>query len=99
MKIFINGIIHCMDKRDTQVSALAWEEDRICDVGDSEQIKKRYPDSEIIDLNGRCVFPGFIDPHHHFLGGILYSGVITFDHEIENKTKREPWKKENGLIW
>ena len=49
-KIIDNGYIHIKDGK-------------IFDIGEMENIK--IIDDEILDINHRLIFPGFIDPHCH----------------------------------
>jgi putative selenium metabolism protein SsnA len=35
-------------------------------VGDSTEMKRRYPQAESIECSGKIVLPGFICAHHHF---------------------------------
>jgi predicted amidohydrolase YtcJ len=66
-----NGVIHTMDPRLPRVGALAIGGDTILggvDVreGDSDRVGHQR-----IDLEGRCVLPGFCDSHVHFLSWAL----------------------------
>jgi len=88
MNVFINGSIYCMDENETKATAVAWEGNEIIDIGTSEDISGKYPDAEIIDLEDKSVFPGFIDPHHHLFIGTLYSAAINFD-PVEKILKSE----------
>ncbi|MDR0718362.1 MAG: putative aminohydrolase SsnA [Treponema sp.] len=38
----------------------------ICDVGESQALKAKYPDAEFIDAKDRLVMPGFINAHMHY---------------------------------
>jgi putative selenium metabolism protein SsnA len=38
----------------------------IAAVGDSVEMKRRFPQAESIDCSGKVVLPGFICTHHHF---------------------------------
>ena len=79
MYSFINGHVYTMDERETKAAAIAWENGKIINVGTSDDISLKYPYAEIIDLDGKAVFPGFIDPHHHLFIGTLYSAALNFD--------------------
>lgn len=79
MNVFVNGFIYCMDENKTKAAALAWEGNKIIDIGSSEDISGKYSEAEITDLGGKSVFPGFIDPHHHLFIGTLYSAAINID--------------------
>ncbi len=45
--------------------AVAISADRIADVGETNELRKRYPDAEQIDARGMVVTPGLIDGHNH----------------------------------
>ncbi len=45
--------------------ALAARDGRVVAVGDSADLRRRYDAAESIDARGRCVLPGFVDPHTH----------------------------------
>jgi imidazolonepropionase len=45
--------------------ALAVRDGRIIDVGPSPELRHRYSPMQEVDAGGRCVIPGFVDPHTH----------------------------------
>jgi imidazolonepropionase len=45
--------------------ALAVRDGRIVDVGPSAELRGRYSPMQEVDAGGRCVIPGFVDPHTH----------------------------------
>ncbi|PYM32379.1 MAG: hypothetical protein DME15_14295 [Candidatus Rokuibacteriota bacterium] len=52
--------------------ALAVRDGRIVEVGGTDEILwLREREYELVDLAGRCVIPGFVDPHNHFSIGAL----------------------------
>lgn len=64
--ILYNGVIHTMAGR--TVSALAVQRGRIALAGeDAAALALRTPETQVIDLGGRCVLPGFTDSHMHML--------------------------------
>jgi len=67
-KRFINGVILTQDKDLPQVSELAIAGNRILAVGD-DLVEYTNQGTEIIDLKGAVIVPGFIDAHIHFLWG------------------------------
>ena len=75
--ILYNGIIHTMDNSadaSANVSAIAITGHQISAVGTDEQILPLAgsgKDCRIIDLQGKCVVPGFTDSHCH----ILHTGL------------------------
>lgn len=71
-QLFINGNVLTMDTENRIVEALAVRADRIEAVGSTEQIMALAEEgSEVVDLRGRTVLPGFIDAHGHFPGSGL----------------------------
>ncbi len=71
-QLFINGNVLTMDARNSIAEAVAVREDRIEAVGSTEEIMAlAEQDSEVVDLRGRTLMPGFIDAHGHFPGSGL----------------------------
>jgi predicted amidohydrolase YtcJ len=66
-QVFINGNVLTMDAGNRIVQALSVRGDRIEAVGSSDEIMALVSDStEVTDLRGRTLLPGFIDAHGHF---------------------------------
>ena len=64
--ILYNGAVHTMAGR--TVSALAIQKGRIALAGeDAAALALRTRETQVIDLEGRCVLPGFTDSHIHLL--------------------------------
>jgi predicted amidohydrolase YtcJ len=64
--IFRNGIIYPMTATGQPVEALAIGGGKVLAVGSASDISILAQGStKIVDLQGRTLFPGFIDPHHH----------------------------------
>ncbi len=76
--LLVNGTVYTLDARSTVVQAIALEGDRIVGLGSSDEVRNRYPADTVIDLQGRTVFPGFIDAHAHMngLGQLLRSVIL-----------------------
>jgi len=67
--VFLNANIATADKEHPSASALAIRGDRLVFVGGWEQAEKWIgPQTEVYDLEGRFVMPGFIEGHGHFSG-------------------------------
>ncbi len=65
--LYINGDIVSMDFGNRRYEAVAVEGDRIVALGSSEQITSMAQSgTRTVDLGGKTVLPGFIDPHGHF---------------------------------
>ena len=66
-RFYKNGSIITMRKEDVDFNSVALEGNKILAVGKEEDIKNLIDDeTEIIDLNGKVVLPGFYDSHSHF---------------------------------
>jgi len=66
--ILTNGTVYTVDKEFSTAEALAIKDHRILAVGSSREILNGYEADEVRDLDGRYVYPGWIDPHCHFFG-------------------------------
>ena len=65
-QIFYNGTIQTMDGREAR--AVCVSSGKIAFIGtDAEALGMRSAKTELIDLGGRLMLPGFIDTHMHFL--------------------------------
>ena len=65
--IFFNGDIVTMVTEDEVQQAIAIKDGKILYVGSQEDLESYQGGStEMIDLNGRTLLPGFIDAHSHF---------------------------------
>ena len=69
---FQNGTIYTADGMDTIVEALAVKEGTIIFAGSLDQGEKfKGSDTELIDLDGKLMLPGFFDTHIHSPGTAL----------------------------
>jgi len=67
-KIYFNGEIVTMDFGLNTVNALAISGDRIIAIGRDEEIMAlKAAHTQMFNLKGRTVLPGFIDAHGHFM--------------------------------
>ncbi len=78
--ILHNGPIYTMDPRLPQVSALAVADDLIAGGVDVREGEVDTVGHERLDLDGRCVLPGFTDSHAHFLEWALERGRLELTH-------------------
>ncbi len=66
-RIYLGGPIVTVNGEDVVAEALAVAGETIVAVGDEVEIRALAGDGvEIIDLEGKALLPGFIDPHSHF---------------------------------
>jgi putative selenium metabolism protein SsnA len=65
---FENGIVVTLGEK----NRLLWNAtvvtggEQIAAVGDSAEMRQRYPDADPVDCSGKIILPGFICTHHHF---------------------------------
>jgi predicted amidohydrolase YtcJ len=65
--VFHNGAIYTADPEGSWAEAVAIAGGSIVAVGNLDPILESSPDADRIDLGGRTMVPGFIDPHNHYL--------------------------------
>ena len=69
-----NGIIVTVNP-DREVlfhGAVAVQGNKIVDVGESAALEAKYPDAaQVTDLEGKIVFPGFVNTHNHLFQTLL----------------------------
>jgi predicted amidohydrolase YtcJ len=68
--IYVNGKIVTVDSTFSIAQAFALTGNRFVAVGRNAAIRKLAgPDTRLIDLRGRSVYPGFVDAHPHTING------------------------------
>ncbi len=71
--VFFNAQVITMDKALPTAQAVAIENGRILKAGTNEEILAlQDADTQLRDLQGKALLPGFIDPHSHFTS-VAYS--------------------------
>lgn len=66
IKILYNAHIYTLDPLNPLVSALAIDQNRIIQVGNSQDLLREYPNiNEKFDAGGKTIIPGLIDAHIH----------------------------------
>lgn len=65
--VFLGGQVITVNEKDERVSAVAIQGEHIVAVGEDADIAQWIgPETDVIQLNGRSLLPGFIDSHLHF---------------------------------
>jgi len=68
--VLLNGSIWTANPDQPWAQAVALKGDKILEAGSSQEVKGLIGDkTQVIDLEGDLVLPGFIDSHTHFLDG------------------------------
>jgi predicted amidohydrolase YtcJ len=66
--LLINGNIRTMDANGTLAQAVGIRKGHIDIIGSTQQVlQTKTQKDEVIDLDGKTVFPGFIDAHNHMI--------------------------------
>jgi len=66
--VLLNGKVLTVDDKDTVTEAVAVKSGRIIAVGDTASVRSYVGDeTEVIELDGRTVVPGFMDSHCHMI--------------------------------
>ncbi len=84
-RALVNGCVRTMDESCSQAEAVLIAGDRIEAVGTSAEIislADRY--TEILDMKGAALFPGFIDTHSHLSMYSMYSDQAYCGAEVGN---------------
>ncbi|MEY4595067.1 MAG: hypothetical protein RIQ47_1477, partial [Bacteroidota bacterium] len=100
--ILHHGKIYTVDNLFTIAEAVAIHDGKIIATGTSDEILNRYSATSIINLDGRCVYPGFIDAHSHFFGyasDLLKCDVTGTKSFAEVLEKLQQFSKENKFEW
>jgi len=67
--VLVGGTVITVDEGSPEAEAVAVKDGRILAVGTSDEIRAMAGrGTEVIELDGRVVMPGFIEGHGHFLG-------------------------------
>ncbi len=85
--ILINGKIYTLESDQPWANSCAIKDGKFIAVGETNLIQKfKGNNTEVMDLNGRLVLPGFNDAHVHFSdGGFYLTGIDLRDAKNENE--------------
>ncbi|MDA3866352.1 MAG: amidohydrolase [Salinivirgaceae bacterium] len=99
--LLVNGTIYTVDSLFSIAETMAVADGKIVAVGDQSLLKNFEADS-IIDLQGKSIYPGFIDAHCHFYGYCMtlsqidLRGTKSYD-DMLNRLRK--WDAENNPEW
>lgn len=80
-KIEVDAIVsgahmYTVDDNFTIVKAMAIHHGKIIEIGSAAKIQSKYFSETILDFKGKYIYPGFIDPHCHFVGYANTLGTV-----------------------
>ncbi|MGD9618784.1 MAG: amidohydrolase [Mycolicibacterium sp.] len=76
--IYVGADVVTMDPANPSAEALAVRGGRITAVGDRTNIvaAQRGPATDVVDLRGATLLPGFIDPHSHYINSLSVANQV-----------------------
>ena len=75
--ILVNGAVITVDDAHPTAEAVALKGDRILHVGTNEEVRQcAGRATRVIDVGGKTVLPGFIEPHTHFMSFGIRLGMV-----------------------
>ncbi|TDR31825.1 amidohydrolase [Hydromonas duriensis] len=91
-KLFFGGDILTMEgSQPNYVQAVVVENGKIVFLGSKTEAEKRYADAQAVDLKGKTLMPGFIEPHVHpsIAATVLPNEIIApYDWVLPDVTKK-----------
>jgi len=108
--IFFNGPIVTVNGGQPEVEALAVRDGRIQRIGAMEDVLLcKGPDTQLFDLEGRALLPGFVEAHGHPLLSALYWGdpvvdiraihTPTYEAAMAKVRRRVAKAKPDEMLW
>ncbi len=94
--------IYTVDESFSIVEAMVIKDGKIYDTGTYNDLSEKYEANEDLNLSGKFIYPGLIDPHCHFYGycmGLQYAdltGTKSFDEILKILSERY---KNEGIAW
>lgn len=96
-----NAVVYTVDLTFSTTESFAVKDGKVIAVGKNDSILSKY-EGEMLDAEGKAVYPGFIDAHCHFYGygkGLTQCDLVgtkSFDEVIQrvaeySKTKKGEW--------
>lgn len=70
--IYVGGDIVTLDDAQPSVEALAVKDGKILAIGPRAEVEQAHggSDTKVVDLGGRTLLPGFLDPHSHYINSL-----------------------------
>lgn len=103
-----NGLVYSVDSTSATHQAFAVQDGKFIAVGSNEEILGHYEADSMIDAGGKAVYPGFYDPHSHFLGlgqklgsadlvgTTSFAAIVAILKDFRAKNPNEPWLTGRG---
>jgi predicted amidohydrolase YtcJ len=76
-RVFRNGAVYTVDPERSWAEAVAIDRGRIVYVGDDAGVEAYIgPSTDVLDLQGKMLLPGFIDSHSHPSGALVQAVAV-----------------------
>lgn len=101
--LVFNATIYTVDSAFSTAEAMVVKDGKIIAIGKSADLQKEYEAKEVIDAQGKFIYPGFIDAHAHFyryglaLKTVDLTGTTGWD-DILEKVKNFAAQNPNGWL-
>jgi len=102
--ILHTGVIYTVDSSMTIAQAVAIKDGRIIAVGTDTDIRSSYASEKNVNLDGKTVYPGFIDPHCHFYGygttlrNADLTGTSSWDDVLQKITQHQKYTPSEWVL-
>lgn len=100
--LIVNANIYTVDSNFSKAEAVAVKNSKILDVGTSKDLQEKYESEQIVDAQGKYLFPGLIDAHAHFMGyglGLQTANLTGTKSWEEILSNLQTFSKENTEGW
>lgn len=100
--VLLNGKIITVNPDESIVEAVACKDKKIVKVGNNDEVKNYIgKHTDVIDLKGKTVVPGFIESHLHFNTGATWVRFVNLCHvrsmdELVNELRKKAEKTPSG---
>lgn len=75
--VFTGGTVLTVDRRFSQAEAIAIRGNRIVAVGSDAAVRAAAgAQAQVVDLRGRVMLPGFVEPHAHVVAGAVVDSLM-----------------------
>ncbi|MCL2828042.1 MAG: putative aminohydrolase SsnA [Oscillospiraceae bacterium] len=102
MKILGNGVVITLDDAVGVLhnGAVLYERDKIVAVGDTAELRAKYPHAAYTDVGGRVVMPGLINTHSHIYSAMargMFLKNAKVSHDFNQVLENLWWKLDRKL--
>lgn len=99
-----NARIYTVDDEFSTAEAFAVKDGKFIAVGTTAELQEKYEAAEVVDAQGKAVFPGLIDAHAHFYGlgmqmqSVDLTGTNSFEEVVQRITEFQEEKNTEFIV-